>query len=573
MKARAAVGIGVLLAGMVLLLARVAWIQIRQHERYRELALQQQIITRSLSARRGNIYDRTGRPDSLLATSVPRWSVFADPTAVHNPRATSLMLSRVLKVDRTELMRKLLRDCQFVWVKRQVRDTHAEYLRRLRLPGVHFRKEYRREYPRGRAAAHVVGFTDVDGRGLTGIELELDRLLTGTPGCEELRCDGRRRGLRGAQDRPARRPADGYDVWLTVDSYVQTIAQQELASAASRHQPECAWAVVLETRTGAVLAMAVWPDFDPNSPAEFDTASRRNRAVTDAYEFGSVLKPLTAAAALEEGLVTADTQFDCHQGQWRIGRRTVHDVHPYGTLTVSEIIARSSNIGVAQLGLLLGPRRFSQYLWRFGFGRPTGVRLPGETSGILRPARCWNQYSLVSVSFGQEFTTTPLSLACAFNVFANDGLLLKPKIVQRVTDPRTGRAVYELKGPEVAGRVVSPRTAAQVMQMLRRVVEEGTGRRAMMDEYPAGGKTGTAQLLRADGRGYSEERYLSSFIGLAPADDPRLLVLVSLKAPSENGYYGGVAAAPACRKIIHRTLRYLKVPARPTAPAFAEAHR
>jgi len=570
MKVRAALAVGALLIGLMVLLARVGRMQIVDHERYRGLAIQQQMIRRSLSARRGNIYDRNG---AVLATSVPRSSVFADPTAVIDARSTSLMLSRVLHTSRARLHGKLFEDRRFVWVKRQIADSDARYLRMLDMPGVHFRTEYHREYPTGRTAAHVVGFTDVDGRGLAGIELELDRLLTGTPGSEEVWCDGRRRVIRGAQDNPIEQPEDGYEVWLTIDSYIQNIAREELAAAVERHEPECGWVVVLDTRTAAVLAMAVWPDFDPNDPAEGEPASRRNRVVTDAYEFGSVMKAFTVAAALEEELVTPQTQFNCQGGAWRIGSRTVHDAHPYETLSVSDILAKSSNIGVAQLGLLLGPRRFSRHLWGFGFGRPMGTRLPGEAGGILRPAQSWTKYSSVSVAFGQEFSVTPLSAAAAFNVFANGGRLLRPKIVQKVADSRTDRVIYELTDPEVVHSVVAERTAAEVMQMLRRVVEEGTGKRARLEQYAVAGKTGTAQLPGADGRGYSDDQYLASFVGIAPAEQPRVLALVSLKAPSKNGYYGGVAAAPACRNVIDRTLRYLKVPARNPAQVIAEADR
>ena len=558
---------------LLILVCRLAQIQIAEHQSYRKLGLQQQIIKRSLSARRGNIYDTEGRQ---LATSVKRASVFADPSAIQEPDAVVKGLSAALHLKPAVLRRKLASGGQFVWVKRQISDADAHLLRRQRHSGVHFRKEYRRTYPEGRTAAHVVGFTDIDGRGLAGIELELDGLLRGRPGREQVACDAARRIIRTADDEPLQIPEDGCDVYLTIDSYIQNIVRQELCGeggAVQKHEPEAAWALVLDSRTAAILAMVVWPDFDPDSPAASDVANQRNRCVADVYEFGSVMKPFTVAAAVEEAVVSPETQFQCHSGAWRIGRRTVHDVHPYGLLSVSDIITKSSNIGAAQVGLSLGVQRLHHYLRGFGFGRPTGIALPGESSSIIRPVARWNRHSLVSISFGHEYAVSPLSVACAFNVFANGGRLLRPQIVRKVTESGSGRLLHESAGPEVVRQVVSGQTARQVLDMLSRVVEEGTGRRAKLQEYSVAGKTGTAQLIRPDGRGYSTDRYLASFVGIAPAEEPRVVVLVSLKAPRRNGYYGGVAAAPTCREIIRRTLRYLKVPPRQPSVTVAEIGR
>jgi len=570
MRRKASVATGALLLAMLALMGRFAQIQLMEHERLASLALQQQTVERSLSGRRGNIYDSAGR---LLATSVKRWSVFADPAVIEHPRATALLLSRTLDVDAAALGRKLKGPGRFAWVKRQVHDADAEAVRRLNLRGVHLRREYRRVHPTGRLCGHIIGFTDIDGRGLAGIELELDRLLRSRAGREELRCDAARRIVRRAGDDPQEEPADGYDVYLTLDAFVQNVAREELLARVAQHGPECAWAIVLDTRTGAVLANVVTPEFDPNTPGESDPAERRNRTITDAYEFGSIMKPLAVAAAIQEGLVTPRSEFYCHQGAWRVGRRTVHDVSAHGTLTVSEIVAYSSNIGAAQIGMLLGPERFYRSLRRFGFGEPTGIDLPGEINGIIRPVERWTRDSLISVAFGQEIATTPLSTAFAFAALANDGLLLRPQIIDRIVETRTGRVVYERRGPQVRRRVVSERTAAQVMDMMRRVVQEGTGKRARLDDYPVAGKSGTASLLRLDGRGYSDKRYLSSFVATAPADSPRVLVLVSLKAPSKGSNYGGVVAAPACREILRRTLRYMNVPPRVPGRAVAEAAR
>ena len=568
-----AIGVACVLSLALLgLIGRLAQMQVMQHPRYERLARRQQVVTRKLSARRGDIYDSNGQ---LLATDVVRYSVFADPTEVEDRMVTARMLARVLNLDTDTLEEKLAKeDRLFVWIKRQVPDADAALVRQLNLPGVHLRRERKRIHPHGSMAAHMVGFTDIDGRGLAGLELELDSLLTGKPGKEIVSRDGKRRSILMPSQGVVEKPFDGCDVHLTIDSCIQAIVEEELKRAAERHEPEVGVAVALDPRTGAVLGMASWPGYNPAEPAESPIGHRKNRVITDVYEFGSVLKPITVAAALESNAVKPDTKFDCHQGAWRIGGRTVHDVHGYDTLTVREIIYNSSNIGAAQIGLKTGKKQLYRNLVDFGFGRPTGIHLPGEQAGILRPLSRWSEYSVVSISFGQEIATTPLSVARAFCAFANGGMLPKPSIISKVVDSHSGTTLYELTPQKHERRAISRQTARQVREMLALVVEEGTGKRAKLQDYRVGGKTGTAQLLREDGRGYSWSRHLASFAALAPVDDPRVVVLVSLKDPSKNGYYGGVAAAPACGRIIRRTLKYMKVPPRaPDPTTIAEAQR
>jgi len=566
LKVRAAMAMGLVLVAFLLLAARLGRLQVSEAAEYRRLAAQQQVLSRELAARRGRILDREGR---LLATTVQRWSVYADPQAVQDAERTALLLSRLLSMPADRLRASLARDRCFVWVKRQVTDQEAQAVRTLALPGVHMRRESKRLYPQGRLAAHVIGFTDVDGRGLAGVEARMDALLRGRPGLEDVQCDGGRRIIRLPHETVKRTPFNGYDVRLTLDAYVQSIAEEELAAAVAKHEPECATAVVMDAQDGAVLAMASWPDFDPQEPARSPVGNQRNVALCDAYEFGSAFKPVVAALALEDGRVTPESTFDCHQGEWRIGRRTLHDAHGYGVLSVSDIICHSSNIGMAQISMALGLERLYGGIRRFGFGRPTGLALPGESGGILRPYRAWNDYSLVSVAFGQELAVTALSLVRAFAAFGNGGRLLQPRIIQSVRHTHTGEVVYAAGEPVTTGRPISDATARQVLAMIRRVVEEGTGRRARNSEYALAGKTGTAQLLRADGRAYSDGRHLSTFIALAPVPDCRIVVLVSLKAPSKNGHYGGTVAAPAVQNICRRTLRHLRVPPSEPSPRLA----
>ncbi|MBS3763426.1 MAG: penicillin-binding protein 2, partial [Planctomycetes bacterium] len=397
-----------------------------------------------------------------------------------------------------------------------------------------------------------------------------DRLLQSAGGQEEVMCDASGRIIRRPGDRPLRKAKNGHDIYLTIDSWIQNIARQALAHQVNKHEPESAWALVLDARTSAVLAMVNWPEFNPSNPAQTVAAARRNRIITDAYEFGSIMKPITAAIALDKQIITPSSEFDCHRGSWRVGSRTVHDVHSYENLTVRQIIIHSSNIGAAQIGLKLGSSKFHTGLRRFGFGSPLGIHLPGEVSGIIRPVKRWNKHSLISVSFGQEIALTPLSVACAYVALANDGVLLRPHIVRKIVKTDNNQCVYEFQDREVIRQAVSRRAAWQVLEILEHVVSEGTGRRVKLDDYKVAGKTGTASLLRKDGRGYSKDRYLASFIGLAPAKSPRLVVLVSLQAPSKGSHYGGTVAGPAVREILRQTLRYLEIPPKPSS-TIAEA--
>jgi cell division protein FtsI (penicillin-binding protein 3) len=557
----------------LLLAGRLAQIQIRDRGRYDELFRQQTSFLRTRHGRRGSIYDSQGR---ILAISTPKDSVFADPAVIDKPRATALLLARSLKANPSPLYRRLLaQNKRFVWVKRRITPSESNWIKKLGLKGVHIRQEHHRVYPTGHLCSHVVGFSDIDGRGLSGIEHSLDAILRGGKTSEVLLKDARgnifARDIQGnAPTAPVR---NGYDVYLTIDSRIQNITRQALQRQFQRHRPEAAWALVMNARTGAVLAMVNLPDFNPNRIAESSPNSRRNRIITDTYEYGSVMKPFTVAAALEAGVISPDTEIECHNGKWRIGARTISDVKEHDTLTASEVVIYSSNIGAAHIGLKLGVERFYKALTMFGFGETSDIHLPGEVTGILRPPERWNKHSLLSISFGKEITNTALSLATAYTVFANEGLLIRPHIIQKIADPDTGEVVYNFDEPVIIRRVTTPETASQVMEMLKRVVEEGTGRGVRLDSYAVAGKTGTSALLSRSGQGYSDSRYLSSFIGIAPADDPRIIALVSLKAPSEGGHYGSTVAGPACRKIIKETLQILGVPPRINPKLMAEVEQ
>jgi cell division protein FtsI (penicillin-binding protein 3) len=564
LRFRAAATLGAIVVAFLLLAGRLAHLQITEADEYLRLAERQQRLRRDLPARRGSIYDRKG---ALLASTGRVWSVYADPKAVKHPELTAQVLADSLDVAADTLACDLQKDRSFVWVKRRITNTQEERIRKLGLPGVYLRRETRRRYPQGSLAAHVIGFTDVDGRGLAGIEHQLDALLRGRPGEQAVFCDGARRVILSSPRAPERAPFDGYDVYLTIDATIQDIAEDELARAVEKHKPECGMAVVMDVRDGSVLALASWPTFDPQAPAAAPVSQQRNIAITDAFEFGSAFKPIVAALAVERDLVKPDTQFDCHKGEWRIGRRLLHDSHPYGVMSLRDVLCHSSNIGMAQVAMRVGAEGLYEGIRGFGFGAQTGIALPGETGGIVRPLRVWNDYSVVSVSFGQELATTALSLTRAFAAFANGGCLLQPRVVKEIRHSHTGEVAYKADGGWAVDRPIGTATAQEMLRMLRRVVTDGSGKRADRPGYPMAGKTGTAQLLRPDGRGYSDSRYLSTFVAVGPVPDCRIAVLVSLKATTRNGYYGSVAAAPAVGTIAERTLQYMQVP--PAAPLLA----
>ena len=545
LRARAAAVVLTLTAAV--LIGRIAHLQFSDPHRYTRLAATARRSVGPPKTRRGDIYDRRGR---LLATSSPRWSVFADPPRIRSSLDTARILARILDVDVTRVYTQLSRtDRRFVWIRRQVSRSRAEWVRAMELSGIHLRREDERFYPFGGLFAHVVGYADVDGRGLKGAEFAFDDMLSGQAGAEE-----------SAGGPPER----GYDVYLTVDAYIQAVTNKALMRQVERHEPESAWALVLDVESGEVLSMVNWPQFDPADPAASPYSVRRNRILNDTYEYGSVNKPFTVAVALENGLVEADTEFDCHQGVWRFGNRRIHDVREHGTLTVSDILTYSSNIGVAQIGLKLGTERFWWGLRQFGFGESSGIELPWESTGIMRSPERWNEHSLISIAFGQEVSVNAAALARAYMALAGDGMLIQPYIMGKITDSLSGEVVYSRESRRELRRAVSSETARKVVDMMERVVKEGTGTRAAVEHYRVAGKTGTGTLMCEEGEGYSADRYISTFVGFAPVEDPEIVVLVSLKVPTRGGYYGGSVAGPAFREITKNTLGYLNV--QPTTP-------
>ncbi|TMA60455.1 MAG: PASTA domain-containing protein [Deltaproteobacteria bacterium] len=517
---------------------------------------------------RGPIVDRAGEP---LALSVDVPSIYVRPRELAGKGAAAnrriAALASALHVPVRTLRAKLQSRTPFVWLKRQALPREAEAVARLGLPGVYTVTEGRRFYPHGSLAAHVLGFVGVDSQGLEGLEQRFDRVIRGEPQYLEFDRDARGRemltgGVQAAPDQGAR-------LALTLDAGIQEATERELQNGVAAARAAGGAAVVLDPATGEVLALANVPTYNPNEPGDWtDKRWRdrvRNRAITDPYEPGSTFKAVLAAAAIEERIVTPGELFFCERGRFLTGGRAIHDAHPHGWLSFAEVIQYSSNIGASKVGERLGRERYHRYLRAFGFGARTGIELPGETPGIMRPVASWSQIDLATLSFGQGVSVTPLQMAAAFAAIANGGTLLRPFVVKRIVAPG-GELVFENE-PTAVRRVVSVGSARTTTGLLRRVVERegGTGTKARLEDFAVAGKTGTAQKVDPTTGGYSSKR-IGSFVGFVPADEPRAVILVMIDEPGTSSY-GGVVAAPVFRAIAAAVLKRLGVqPPVPVAP-------
>ena len=468
----------------------------------------------------------------------------SSPADVDISPAQRRQLASLLELDDNELKRRLLEtDREFVYLKRQLPPELAAKVVQLGLPGISLKREYRRYYPAGEVTAHLLGFTDVDDRGQEGLELEYQDWLAGKPGSRHVIKDRLGRVVEDAEGIEA--PVEGRDLTLAFDSKLQYLAYRELKAALVQHRAKAGGIVVLDVTTGEVLALTNLPAFNPNNRATLDTRRARNRAITDLFEPGSTLKPFTVAAALETGLIEPSTVLQTAPGYLTVGNATIHDAHPEGALTVAQVIQKSSNVGAAKLALAL-PR---EALWRMlsaaGFGSPPQLGFPGEVAGRLRDYQHWRPIEQATLSYGHGISVSLLQLARAYTVFATDGLL-QPLTLLRHDEAAQGQ------------RVMSAHTARALRAMLELVIKPGgTAPRAGIAGYRVAGKTGTAHKL--EGKGYAEDRYVSSFVGIAPASAPRLLIAVMIDEPSDGQYFGGVVAAPVFRRVMTEALRMLSV--------------
>ncbi|MGF1469859.1 MAG: peptidoglycan D,D-transpeptidase FtsI family protein, partial [Sandaracinaceae bacterium] len=544
----------------VVLVARRGWeLAVQQGPALRSMAVAQHERQIRLSPRRGTIYDRHG---AELAVSVDVESVFANPRQLRHagvdPDAAAARLGAVLGVDRERIARRLRSDRYFVWVERQVSPIEADAIEALGIPGVQLTNEARRFYPNQELAAHLLGFADIDGVGIEGLELSLEETLRGS--VEPVQAVRDRRGrIVFSRQLLDHRAVQGDDVVLTIDKTLQHIAERELALAVRTFEAQAGSLVMMDPRNGEILVMANVPTFNPNEPGRYPASHRRNRAVTDRFEPGSTVKPFTLAAAFALGAVRPDQPIDCERGQMMIGEDDrVRDTHRFGILTPAEILAHSSNIGAAKIGGRVGRRRLYRAFRRFGFGEATGLPLPGETGGILRHYRRWYELDLASVSFGQGMSVTTVQLAAAMSAIANGGRLMEPRLVRRTVDPRAEVAEETL--PRTRRQVIPRATARLIGEMMTAVTGDGgTGEEAAIEGYLVAGKTGTAQKADYVHGGYAPNRYLASFVGFAPALEPRLVIAVVLDEPAID-HYGGTVAAPVFRRVCQAALRHLGVP-------------
>ncbi len=532
---------------------RLVHLQIVDQGFFQLQAARQSERTIRLDSRRGRILDRNGRQ---LAVSVEVDSIYADPQQIEHAAGTAAALARVLGMDaraREQLRSRLEGKRAFAWVRRKVDSTTARAIRDLGLPGVAFLTETRRYYPKRELASHLLGWVGLDNIGMSGVEYALDEQIRGRAAKLVVRTDARRR-LQERADRPS---TMGHDVILTIDERIQHVAERELDKAVTRTRSIAGTLVVMEPRSGEVLALVNRPTFNPNRYSAFPRSHRRNRAVLDSYEPGSIFKIITAAAALQEGVVDPDEMIDCGDGFITIAGQRINDHAVFDELTFRDVIAKSSDIGVIRVAQRLGRENFNRYVRSFGFGEPTGVGIAGEASGILRPTKQWSALSLASISFGQEIGVTAVQMAAAIGAVANGGYLMKPTLVRRIVDV-DGRVVEERK-PLAVRRVLEPETVDRLLQLMREVVLTGTGRNAAIAGYTVAGKTGTAQKVDASG-GYSKLDHVASFVGFAPASRPAIVVIVSLDTPKGERNEGGDVAAPLFASVAEAALRHLAVP-------------
>lgn len=547
----------------VLVVARAFQLQVLGQETWQRRAERQHQKIIPLTAQRGTIYDRNGEE---MALSIEVDSIFVDPQKVTDAAAGARALSAALQIPYATLKTKLSSDKSFLWIKRQISPRESDQVRSLNLPGVNFIQEHQRFYPNSEIGAQVLGFTGIDPTGLEGVELKYNAQLLGQGGYLVMERDALGRGI-GAGSRAVEGASRGNDVYLTLDKNIQFLAEKELAEGVKKARAKAGTVVVLDASNGQILAMASQPDFNPNAAGSFKPSQWRNRALCDTYEPGSTMKTFVMAAALNEGLVKPTDRIFCENGKFRVGGRTIHDHKPHGSLTASEVMKVSSNIGTAKLGKMLERERLYRYLSEFGFGSPTGIDLPGEVSGLLRRPSQWFEIDVATISFGQGISVTPLQLARATVALANGGYLMSAPLVSKVVD-REGN-VLEKNEPKVVRQVVSPLSAQQVQEMMSLVSEEGgTGTLSSVPGFKVAGKTGTAQKVDPVTGGYSADKRVSSFVGFVPAKNPRLVILAVVDEP-EGVTYGGLVAAPIFARIADQTLRYLKVS--PTHPVLASA--
>jgi cell division protein FtsI (penicillin-binding protein 3) len=542
--------------GFIAVVFRLVDIMLFNHEWFSARARFQQVRKEIIPVKRGIIFDRRGRE---FAINLDTESIYCDPAEITSPDKVASALSERINQKPEIILAKLNTDRRFNWIERKLGIEYAQGIKDLKLKGIGFAPEVKRYYPKGSLASHVIGFVNVDNNGLEGVEQRYDRYLASRSEKTYVFRDAKGNVLSDGQSFSLSREIKGNNLVLTIDEGLQYILEKNLDDAFLHWKAASATAIMMNPYTGEILAMANRPTFNLNDPSETKAHHRRNRAITDLYEPGSTFKIVVGAAALEEGIVTPETKFDCRAGYVEVGGRRIRDArkHTHDVLTFKEVIQKSSNVGIIKAGISLGREKVYEYIKRFGFDEKTGIDLAGEVSGWVHSPSKWSGTSIGAISIGQEVAVTPLQVLRAYAAIANGGLLIRPYVVSEVKSPE-GNTVYKIN-PE-AKRILSEKTVNVFREILKTVTEEGgTALEAAVDGNQVAGKTGTAQLIDPKTRRYSREKFVSSFVGSVPADKPKIAMIVVIHEP-KGQIYGGVVAGPVFRKIASESLSYLSVP-------------
>ncbi len=550
-----------LIAAFLALASRCLYVQYFKSDHYTRACVKQQQALATQKPQRGVILDCRGR---VLAASNKIQTIFAEPRIIRDPKTTSTALAPILDIGAHEICRIITESKNPGFAKIKVGADAGQCSAAREVYGIGTQSDWQRHYPMGLLAAHVVGFTSLDNRGLAGTELQYEKQLSGLSGQNIFFADAFRRPIRPKQQNGI--VSDGAGLILTIDAAIQQLARAELISQYESYEAEAAVAIVAEPKTGGILAMVSLPDFDPNQTGSTNPNHFRNRAITDPFEPGSILKPIVAAIAVDAGAVSFDEQIFCENGSYRgkgFGRIGEYRDRQYGNMTVRQILVKSSNIGMAKIGQRLGKDRLYKGLKYFGFGKRTGLDLPGEADGLLAPVQKWTGYSVTRIPFGQEISVTAMQLIKAFCILANGGRPVRPYVVKAMVD-NNGEIIKLKSQPPAFGFAIKPEVARWIVtEAMTGVVNEGTGFRAKLEKWQVFGKTGTADIAKSTERGYSESDCVASFVAGAPAEDPAVVVLVSIRKPNKalgKGYTGGIVASPVAAKILEKTLNYLRVP-------------
>ncbi|MGE4488589.1 MAG: peptidoglycan D,D-transpeptidase FtsI family protein [Kiritimatiellales bacterium] len=517
-------------------------------------------LEQEIRGSRGRILDRDGQ---ILALDIAAKHICADPKFIleHGDiqAVTEALSTHLTSLRRSEIHQMLDQpDRQYVRIQKYAREQTVEPLRSLHLKGLIFEDVPIREYPKGVLGAHVIGFANFEGVGSAGIEQRMNSYLQGSTGLRVSQKDGRRREIYSRRTVDIE-PQAGADVYLTIDQQIQHFTEKALDRMNEKFRPKAAWAIVQRVKTGEILAMASLPTYDPNRFGQAPVEWMRNRAINYTYEPGSTMKAVIIASALDQGAVRPTDIFDCEKGAWYYGGRILHDSHPEGLLSVADILKKSSNIGAAKVALQMGNDKVYESLRNFGFSARTGIDLPGEDAGIVWPTDRWSKISITRIAMGHEVLVTSMQILSSISTIANDGIRMRPLIVRRVVDAK-GETIFEPL-PEELGRPIGPETAQLMRRLLARVTQPGgTGTKAAVRGYLVGGKTGTAQKVNLDEGGYYSHRYIASFVGFLPVENPEISIIVVADDPQQGGHYGGTVCGPYFQEIADQTARYLRIP-------------